>query len=118
MIDLNKIHYTPVKKYDLAETARILNLGFGRNTLYKILKELEIVNEENVPDEKYQNEGYLKLVVPFLRPNPMYVNHPKTLVVGEKGLNFIKEIVEKYLENNPVPRQERSKNSGPYRDKY
>jgi len=118
MIDLNKIHFIPeVEKYDIAQTAKILNLGFGRTTLYRILKELEIVNEVNVPDKKYQKEGLLEVIVPTLRPNPMYVNHPKTLVVGEKGLNFIKEIVEKYLESNPVPKHKRRKKTGPYRDK-
>src|SRR5690554_4589812 len=117
MIDLNKIHLTPnVEKYDIAETAKILKLGFGRNTLYKILKELEIINEVNAPDEKYQKEGLLEIVVPTLQPNPMYVNHPKTLVVGEKGLNFIKEVVEKYLEDNPLPKRSRKNNTGPYRN--
>lgn len=118
MIDLNKMHFTPeVEKYDIAQTAKILNLGFGRITLYRILKELEIVNEVNVPNEKYQKEGLLEVVVPILQPNPRYVNHPKTIVVGEKGLKFIKEIVEKYLETNPVPKHKRRNKTGSYRDR-
>jgi phage antirepressor YoqD-like protein len=117
MIDLNQLNIpSGEKKYNLAETAKILKLGFGRNTLYRILKELEIVNEDNVPAKKYQEQGLLEIVVIFLQPNPRYVNHPKTLVVGQKGLNFIDKVVKEYLEKNPIPKQPRRKRGEPYED--
>ena len=96
------------KVYKIDEAAKELNLGFGRNTLYAILKNLKIVNEHNAPADEYVENGYLILKVPVLPPNKNFRNHPVTLVNGDKGLNFIREVVEEYLKTNQVLKQKRS----------
>lgn len=108
MINLRDINR--LEDLDIAETAEILNLGIGRNKLYKILKEMGIINEVNYPVQKYIDEGYLEGIDVELPPNPRFIHYPKTLVVGDKGLNFVREKVLEYLDKNQAVLRHRKPN--------
>lgn len=81
-------------KVDIGQTAKILNLGYGRNTLFQKLKEKGIFfANRNEPKQQYVNDGYFELKEQFITRN----NHPgfivvKTLVT-QKGLAFINKIL-------------------------
>lgn len=85
-------------KVDIGQSAKILNLGYGRNTLFRKLKEKGIFfANRNEPKQQYVNAGYFELKEQFIERR----NHPgfvvmKTLVT-QKGLAFI----NKMLGGNP-----------------
>ena len=86
--------FEPADKVDIGQTAKILNLGYGRNTLFQKLKEKGIFfANRNEPKQQYVNAGYFELKEQFITRN----NHPgfivvKTLVT-QKGLAFINKIL-------------------------
>lgn len=81
-------------KVDIGQAAKILNLGFGRNTLFKKLKEAGVFfNDRNEPKQKYIDAGYFQmtLLLPIHRDN-----HPDILCqkvyCNPKGLAFINHL--------------------------
>ena len=86
------------------EAARSIGIPcIGRNKVYKILKDLEIVDKSNRPRQDYVDAGLLKRqeVCHEVHEQPVLSN--VTLVVGTKGLRFIKDAVFRYLNDNPMP---------------
>lgn len=76
-------------EFDMHEVAKILNLGFGRNTLLKKLRDDGILMDDNAPYQKYVDAHYFRLV------ESTYVNsdgkrHVSTKpVCTQKGIDFI-----------------------------
>lgn len=64
-------------KVDIGQAAKILNLGFGRNTLFKKLKEVGVFfKDRNEPKQKYIDAGYFEMtLLPPIRRD----NHPDIL---------------------------------------
>ncbi len=78
---------------DIGQVAKILNLPFGRNTLFKKLKEMGIFfKNRNEPKQEYCNRGYFELKEKFIPRN----NHEGFMVmkvlVTQKGLAFIAKL--------------------------
>lgn len=77
-------------KVDIGMAAKILRLGFGRNTLFKKLKEKGVFfSNRNEPKQRYVDAGYFEMTEKFIERD----NHPgfvvtKTLVT-QKGLAYI-----------------------------
>jgi len=93
-----------IEKYNLSQAARKINIEkMGKSKIYKMLRELGIVDNTNKPVQHYIDEGYLDFGIPTIRIPEITIQTPVTLVVGERGLNFIKNVVEDYLINNPQP---------------
>lgn len=97
-VSFAKTAFTTDDKVDIGQSAKILNLGYGRNTLFRKLKEKGIFfANRNEPKQQYVNAGYFELKEQFIERR----NHPgfvviKTLVT-QKGLAFI----NKMLGGNP-----------------
>lgn len=77
-------------KVDIGQAAKILNLGFGRNTLFKKLKELGVFfANRNEPKQKYVDAGYFEMTEKFIERN----EHPGFVVTKvictQKGLAYI-----------------------------
>ncbi len=77
-------------KIDIGQSAKILNLGYGRNTLFKKLKEVGVFfANRNEPKQKYIDAGCFELKEQFIERN----NHPGftivKVLVTQKGLAFI-----------------------------
>lgn len=77
-------------KVDIGQAAKILGLPFGRNTLFKKLKERGILFKRNEPKQKYVDAGYFELTqLPPIHRN----NHPDLIVMKvlctQKGLAYI-----------------------------
>ena len=75
--------------FRMNEAAKILNLGFGRNTLLSILRDKGILDYENTPYQRYVDQGYFKLII---KPRP-YQRHryDKVTLVTDKGLDFLRK---------------------------
>ena len=83
------------QKIDVGQAAKILNLPFGRNTLFQKLREKGVffINR-NEPKQEYINRGYFELKEKFIERN----NHDGFTVikvlVTQKGLDFIAKLFE------------------------
>lgn len=81
-------------KVDIGQAAKILNLGFGRNTLFKKLKEVGVFfKDRNEPKQKYIDAGYFEMtLLPPIRRD----NHPDILCqkvfCKPKGLAYINHL--------------------------
>jgi phage antirepressor YoqD-like protein len=93
-----------IRRYNLSQAAKIINIEkMGKLKIYKLLRELGIVDSTNMPVQRYIDEGYLNFRLTPVRISGFTVQAPVTLVVGERGLNFIKNVVDDYLKKNPQP---------------
>lgn len=81
---------------DMAEVAKVLNIkGVGRNKLFEILREKNILDRKNQPYQKYVDNGYFRIIeTSFVLPDGTQKINLKT-VVFQKGLNYIRGLLEK-----------------------
>lgn len=92
------------KKYNLSQAARIMNINnMGRSKIYKALRKMDIVDSTNKPAQKYIDLGFLDFGMPTVVIPGIVFKVPVTLVVGEKGLNFVEDVLQNYLKVNPEP---------------
>ena len=80
-------------KCDIGQAAKILGLPFGRNTLFKKLRELGVFfANRNEPKQKYIDAGYFEMKE---KPVPRE-NHPGFIVMvvlcTQKGLDYINHL--------------------------
>ena len=81
-------------KVDIGQAAKILNLGFGRNTLFGKLRDAGIFfKDRNEPKQKYIDAGYFEMtLLPPIRRD----NHPDILCqkvfCNPKGLAYINHL--------------------------
>ena len=80
-------------KVDIGMAAKILKLGFGRNTLFQKLRQAGVFfSNRNEPKQRFVNAGYFEMKEKFIERD----NHPgfvvtKTLVT-QKGLAYINHL--------------------------
>lgn len=80
-------------KIDIGMAAKILKLGFGRNTLFQKLRQAGVFfSNRNEPKQRFVNAGYFEMKEKFIERD----NHPgfvvtKTLVT-QKGLAYINHL--------------------------
>lgn len=70
------------------DAAKALGLGFGRNTLFKTLRDKNILRTNNTPYQTYIDQGYF---VVKITPNLMMGNYAQTYVTG-KGLTWLSKM--------------------------
>lgn len=78
-------------KVDIGQAAKILNLGFGRNTLFKKLREADVFfKDRNEPKQKYIDTGYFEMTLlpPIHRDSHPDILYQKVLC-KPKGLAYI-----------------------------
>lgn len=78
---------------DIGMAAKILRLGFGRNTLFKKLKERGVFfSNRNEPKQRFVDAGYFEMKEKFIERD----NHPGVVVtkilVTQKGLAYINHL--------------------------
>jgi phage antirepressor YoqD-like protein len=79
---------------DMGQAAKILKLSYGRNTLFKVLREKGIFfKNKNEPKQEYIERGYFKLFEKPITRN----NHPPFIVITvlatQKGLLFLSKLL-------------------------
>lgn len=78
---------------DIGTAAKVLNLGIGRTKLFEILRNKGILQNNNIPYQKYIDSGYFRVIESsFLKPDGSKHVNFKT-VVYQKGLHFITRAV-------------------------
>jgi phage antirepressor YoqD-like protein len=85
--------------FDMQKVAALLkNLGYGRNKLFNKLKELEILQKNNVPYRKYIDLGYFE-VKESSRVNPYNGEVHATFQtrVTQKGLVWLQKVLNKEI---------------------
>jgi phage antirepressor YoqD-like protein len=78
------------EKIDIGQCAKILELSFGRNTLFKKLREKGVFfKNRNEPQQKYIDKGYFQLKEKFIERD----NHDSFMIVKvlvtQRGLGFL-----------------------------
>ena len=77
---------------NMDEVAKSLNLGYGRNKLFKNLQEKGIISAKNIAYQKYIDQGYFEVVREKFKRGT-FINYYFKTVVTESGLNFINKIL-------------------------
>ena len=87
---------------DMATIAKLLGRpGYGRNTIFAILRDRGIfrTNANNEPYQEYVNRGYFKIVEQhWENPQTGETMISKKTVVSQKGLAFIKRVLDEVAE--------------------
>ena len=93
-VSFAKVAFKAEGKVDIGQAAKILNLGFGRNTLFGKLRDAGIFfKDRNEPKQKYIDAGYFEMtLLPPIRRD----NHPDILCqkvfCKPKGLAYINHL--------------------------
>jgi len=75
--------------FDMADVAKVCNLGVGRNTLFQFLREHKILRENNTPYQQYIDSAYFRVIESkYNKPDGSVYISLKT-VVYQKGIDFI-----------------------------
>ena len=83
--------------FDMADVAKVCNLGVGRNTLFLFLRESKILRDNNTPYQQYIDSGYFRVIESkYSKPNGDININLKT-VVYQKGIDFI---IKRYVGRN------------------
>lgn len=79
---------------DMAKAAKVLNMGVGRNTLFKLLREKNVLQSNNIPYQQFIDKGYFRCIESkYDAPDGSTHISIKT-VVFQKGLDFIRATIE------------------------
>ena len=95
--------------YSMKTTVKILEYDFGYKTLFRILRDCDILDEYSMPHQRYIDERYFTQEYNIMQKG---YRHLQTYVLGQRGLEFVKRIVDEYLSKNPVPKGKRRKKNG------
>ena len=76
--------------FDLREVSAMLKLSYGRNTLFRKLRDLEVLQEDNLPYRSYIDRGYFHVVeTKWNNPKTEEVNLTKQTRITQKGLDWL-----------------------------
>ncbi len=94
--------------FPMGDVSKILNLGMGRNDLFRFLKNSHVLDEKNKPYQKYVDAGYFKLIETAYT-NESGVTFLNTQCVAfQKGLDFISKLIKKDQEQQLVIAQQQT----------
>lgn len=78
----------------MADTAKVLDMGLGRNKLFKFLRNKQILDSYNRPYQRYVDAGYFKLSEDKYMVGDNCVVSTTTLV-KQKGVDYIRKLLKK-----------------------
>ncbi|MBR4397532.1 MAG: phage antirepressor KilAC domain-containing protein [Methanobrevibacter sp.] len=91
---------------DMKEVAKILNFkGIGRNNLFEILRNENVLDRQNQPYQKYVDAGYFRIIESKWEDRDGDIHINLKTVVFQKGIEFIRKTVLKsntYLSDQKV----------------
>lgn len=79
----------------MADVAKVLNFGKGRNTLFKILRKEKILMKDNRPYQEYVDRGFFRVVEQKFDKGYGEVGINIKTLVFQKGVDYIRRILEK-----------------------
>jgi len=79
----------------MGEAAKVLNMGIGRNDLFKFLRDRKILMPNNSPYQEFIDRGYFRVIEQkFDKPDGSIAINIKTIVY-QRGLDFIRKQLQK-----------------------
>lgn len=79
---------------DMGSVAKVLNVGIGRNKLFEILREQNVLMSNNIPYQNFVDRGWFRLVESkYQKPNGDTCINIKT-VVFQKGVDGIRKLLK------------------------
>lgn len=75
--------------FDMADVAKVCNLGIGRNTLFQFLRDNKVLRDNNTPFQQYIDCGYFRVIESKYNKPDGSVNISLKTVVYQKGIDFI-----------------------------
>lgn len=108
MVTPGKAPEKMVETYNFKEVAEILNLKdgkkiIGRTGLMQILKICNVLNRQGTAFLQFVDEGYFSNHTINHQPRVEFRDDDYALVIGAKGLDFVKGIIENYLVDKKPP---------------
>lgn len=83
--------------FDFSEVAKILKLGYGSITLYKKMREHNVImKNDTVPYQKFINNGYFKVVEKLIE-NGSFKKLITTTFATQKGVGYIHKLLKDEL---------------------
>ena len=88
---------------DIGNCAKVLNRNIGRNNLFEFLRNRKVLQQDNIPYQKYIDSGYFRVIeTKYAIPSGETKISLKTLVL-QKGVAYINKLLrEKENENKGV----------------
>jgi phage antirepressor YoqD-like protein len=83
---------------DMGDSAQVLNInGIGRNKLFEILRNANVLKSNNLPYQRFIDSGYFRVIeTKYSRPDGSIHVNLKT-VVYQSGLDYIRRLInERY----------------------
>ena len=85
------------KAMSMEEVAKVLSYpGVGRNKLFEILRNQNILQRDNIPYQKYIDSGYFRVIEQKYNVGDEVRINIKTLVF-QKGVDFIRKTLDKVV---------------------
>lgn len=78
----------------MGEVAKVLDMGIGRNKLYKFLRDKDVLMEDNIPYQRYVDAGYFKLTEKHYMSGEDSIVSTSTYV-KQKGVDYIRKLLQK-----------------------
>ena len=78
----------------MGDVAKTLDMGVGRNKLYKFLRNKNVLMDNNIPYQKYVDAGYFKLIENHYMAGDNSVVSTTTYV-KQKGVDYIRKLLIK-----------------------
>lgn len=75
--------------FDMADVAKVCNLGIGRNTLFQFLRDNKVLRDNNTPFQQFIDCGYFRVIESKYNKPDGSVNISLKTVVYQKGIDFI-----------------------------
>lgn len=87
--------------FSIADVAKTLDMGMGRNKLFAFLRDKGILDKDNHPYQKYVDAGYLRLIENHCKAGDNDVVY-KCTYVKQRGIDYIRKILlkERGLDEN------------------
>ena len=80
--------------FSMADVAKALDMGIGRNKLFAFLRDKGILDKDNHPYQKYVDAGYMRLIKNHCKAGDNDVVY-KCTYVKQKGIDYIRKILLK-----------------------
>ena len=87
--------------FSMADVAKTLDMGIGRNKLFAFLRNKGILDKDNHPYQKYVDAGYMRLIENHCKAGDNDVVY-KCTYVKQKGIDYIRKILSKERGLNEV----------------
>lgn len=78
--------------FSMADVAKTLDMGIGRNKLFKFLRDKEVLQSDNMPYQKFVDAGYFKVIEgKYMAGDNVVIS--KTTYVKQKGIDYIRKLL-------------------------